>query len=123
MFDPLTGAETGQDLHLFIGSVRRDDEGDVMTNGLFRGVLEEPLCAVFQLWMVPSSDLLTMASSDDSTMDAKKRAAASRSMICCSKRRRSEMSLNTSTQPTTSPSLQRIERHCRQSVAPCRLWR
>src|SRR5262249_1918043 len=54
--------------------------------------------------MMPSRDLLIIASSDDSTIEAKMRALARWLAFSFSKRRRSVTSLNTSTQPEMPPS-------------------
>ena len=75
MIDPLPGLEAGDDPVFLADAIRRNHQRDVAPDRLVGAIAEEPLGAAFQVWMMPSSDLLMMASSDDSTMEASSRAA------------------------------------------------
>ncbi len=71
-----TPTEASKNLIFFRPSVRRDNQGDVLTDRFARGVSKYPTAAGFQDVMIPSRVLLTITSSEDATI-ADKCAATS----------------------------------------------
>jgi hypothetical protein len=68
---------------LLMVALRRDDDGYRLADGLFSEVAEDTLSTLFQLMMMPSRFLLTIASSPNSTMEASN--ALSRDCRCSSR--------------------------------------